>query len=498
MLLALRIVFLFGLSSFFVGCEIDSETPRAKQTRSITPRTPRSFRPAPPLKHEATHPEIPVSAAAAVGSDQLKAPSVVNPPLYIWSQVVVGNKLAIRAIVDKAEKCPTVRIDGNAHTLKIRATHSEAFPVNSCEFELSHTLDKSDAKHEVKIGDASVPTHFGNGERFAVIGDTGCEANHGGCNNENFWPFPKIAQSIVHVLQNVPGFIVHVGDYIYREGCVNGAEACGPQGDTWDAWNADFFSPAGVMLRAHPFVFLRGNHEQCARAYQGWMRFLDANPYREACEKQTKPFVVKTAHLNALLLDSSDATDVAAKVDPNYVDAMVENMNEVFTQYFKPNEKPGWIFTHRPIWGCMSWNYGLATGCDISTGRTLKSVYAKIHGAIDRRFSAVVSGHLPQFGILTLKDNGPMQIIIGNSGAVITPPSWLYGMSDSQRERKDYKISGDFGFSVVTSSPCKNGYDLKLYNVSGVENAHYLLHGNQLTDNWPLTCQENQENLKHE
>lgn len=47
----------------------------------------------------------------------------------------------------------------------------------------------------------------------------------------------------------------------------------------WDSWKADFFDPAAPLLAAAPWVFLRGNHEECMRAGQGWFRLLAPEPY---------------------------------------------------------------------------------------------------------------------------------------------------------------------------------------------------------------------------
>ena len=51
-----------------------------------------------------------------------------------------------------------------------------------------------------------------------------------------------------------------------------------PWGYGFDAWQADFFSPARQLLAAAPWIVVRGNHESCNRAGQGWWRFLDPRP----------------------------------------------------------------------------------------------------------------------------------------------------------------------------------------------------------------------------
>ena len=51
-----------------------------------------------------------------------------------------------------------------------------------------------------------------------------------------------------------------------------------PWGYGWDAWDADLFTPARPLLAAAPWIVVRGNHESCNRAGQGWWRFLDPRP----------------------------------------------------------------------------------------------------------------------------------------------------------------------------------------------------------------------------
>ncbi|QNA89114.1 metallophosphoesterase [Massilia sp. Dwa41.01b] len=119
-------------------------------------------------------------------------------------------------------------------------------------------------------------------ERIVVIGDTGCrlkgrEAQD--CNDPRAYPFARVAASAAAF---EPDLVVHVGDYHYREDpCPAGRAGCAgsPYGYGFDAWAADFFTPAGKLLAAAPWVLARGNHESCARAGQGWWRYLDPRPF---------------------------------------------------------------------------------------------------------------------------------------------------------------------------------------------------------------------------
>lgn len=98
------------------------------------------------------------------------------------------------------------------------------------------------------------------------------------CNDPAKFPFARIAARAAAGHRDL---IVHVGDYHYREtpcpDAVHGCDAI-PWGYGWDAWAADFFTAASPLLAAAPTAPVRGNHESCARAGQGWWRFLDRWP----------------------------------------------------------------------------------------------------------------------------------------------------------------------------------------------------------------------------
>src|SRR5207248_1172239 len=91
-----------------------------------------------------------------------------------------------------------------------------------------------------------------------------------------------------------------------------------PWGYGYDVWEADLFAPARPLLAAAPWVFVRGNHESCFRAGQGWFRFLDAQPWSESrsCDDAafdpdadySEPYAVRiAADTQLIVFDSSKA-----------------------------------------------------------------------------------------------------------------------------------------------------------------------------------------------
>jgi hypothetical protein len=160
---------------------------------------------------------------------------------------------------------------------KPELTKPSAFPARICEASLP-----PDAK-SVRLDGEPLPLPPKVVRRIVVIGDTGCRIKAAdnaiqACDDPKAFPFAAVAKSAAAWK---PDMVVHVGDYLYRENpCPDGASACSgsPWGYGLDAWQADFLSPAAPLLRAAPWAMVRGNHESCDRAGQGWQRLLDPSP----------------------------------------------------------------------------------------------------------------------------------------------------------------------------------------------------------------------------
>ena len=123
-----------------------------------------------------------------------------------------------------------------------------------------------------------------------MLGDTGCKIKLSDgafqrCNDHAAWPLAAVADAAASV---APDLVIHVGDYLYRENaCPAGNAGCAgsPWGYGWDAWEADLFAPAAKLMAVAPWIVVRGNHESCARAGQGWWRLIDPRPFapRQDC-----------------------------------------------------------------------------------------------------------------------------------------------------------------------------------------------------------------------
>src|SRR5580693_3599603 len=83
----------------------------------------------------------------------------------------------------------------------------------------------------------------------------------------------------------------------------------------WDSWNADFFEPAVPLLAAAPWIMVRGNHEDCSRAGEGWFRFMDRAPFEKSCRDFTGIFVARLGDFGVVVVDGAKAED--PKGDPS-------------------------------------------------------------------------------------------------------------------------------------------------------------------------------------
>lgn len=209
-----------------------------------------------------------------------------------WVVLGPGGEAIARVATDDTA-CPAIMIDGHARPMQLRAapgteplrpsaskprlTKPAAFPVRVCEVLLPA------GTREANVDGRVLPVPRPSVTRIVVIGDTGCRLKAAddafqACNDPAAYPFARIARAAAAWK---PDLVIHVGDYLYRENpCPAEQAGCkgSPWGYGWDAWDADFFEPGAPLLGAAPWVVVRGNHENCDRAGQGWWRLVDPRP----------------------------------------------------------------------------------------------------------------------------------------------------------------------------------------------------------------------------
>ncbi len=322
-----------------------------------------------------------------------------------WMEYVGADVVEVRAIT-AADRCPDAQVDGQAQVMTERSAPDPAFPVRVC------ALRPATGAKQVAVGDDvfTLPAHAA--QRILIFGDTGCRLKGKAiqdCNDPRAWPFAEVARRAAAFK---PDVVIHVGDYYYRESpCPPEAKGCAgsPHGDTWASWDADFFTPATPLLATSPWVFARGNHEDCNRGAPGWFKFLDAGAQPLTCPATSAPFAVDLGGLNLYVIDGANADDLKTPDGP--VKQFSGDLDALKAQL---TQGKGWLVTHRPIWALVP-AHPAGIPIDVKINATEQ---AAVRGHDLAGVQMIVAGHIHHFAAIDFGPKRPAQLVAGTGGDV--------------------------------------------------------------------------------
>jgi len=331
----------------------------------------------------------------------------------VWVELGERGRALARVIVASPQDCPSVQIADSRHAMLLRQPVPAGFrPL--CEFAIPANTRAATVNGKALALPKPDPA------RIVVFGDTGCRirgAQLQACNDPSQWPFKHVAGAAANAR---PDLVIHVGDYLYREDpCPADAQAlCGgtPSGDNWAAWNADFFQPAANLLAAAPWVFARGNHENCQRSWRGWFYYLDPRPLTRkpgqdfesgACVDFTPPYLVELGKFQAVDFDSS-------MVNENQV--VPSQVGEYSKQLASLRLRNAWLVDHHPFWGVRA---AAPNQPPLPQTVVLQQAWDK---ASPKGIEMVLSGHTHLFEVLSYGHQRPLQIVAGDGGTKLADP----------------------------------------------------------------------------
>jgi hypothetical protein len=377
----------------------------------------------------------------------------------IWTEVGENGAVLARVVVNTRNDCPSITLDGKPSPMKVRLPIPQGLkPV--CELRIpptTHTASLPVQGRTLALPPAD-PSHV------VVIGDTGCRIKGTAvqdCNDPAKWPFRKVA---VAAAESKPDLVIHVGDYLYREqACPPDQQArCGgtPVGDTWEAWDADFFAPAAQLLAAAPWAFSRGNHESCERSWRGWFYYLDPRPFKGSCQAFSAPYVVRLGKFELAMLDSASVTEKSAtkNLDPKAIARYSAELKSLRVEH-------AWIAFHHPVWGLRPPAADAPAGSPPVVSETdLTAAWEK---SPPKGIDMILSGHIHLFEFLTFDQGRPPQLVAGDGGtemAMAIPPK-IAGLKLRGATLLSGQDAHEFGYTVLTKSG--NTWNLALTNTSG-------------------------------
>lgn len=376
---------------------------------------------------------------------------------FEWIQYIRDNKLMARATTLKNE-CPKITIDGKEFQMLFRAEKYDLElkqTVRICEKEVTNAKQVSIRNNNLKLPPKQI-------NRFIVIGDTGCEASFFDkrfvkqeCSDPNSWPFKKVADKVVEA---TPDFIIHMGDYSYRNKYDTQEDAIKNKSLQWFFYKQDFFEPASDMLRSAPMLFIRGNHDKCDLMGDAWFLFLDSENYKEECLKKSSTYTLKINDLNFMVFDSSETPS-----GTEYSAESLKKYKSYFASDIKNLKGKAWLLIHHPVIGLKELAHDEPFYHKVPT----PIIYNSFLKDYSKKLPISISGHFHLMADIKRNSDGLEQFIVGNSGTFIHQakrPSYTYITKDNERVQARVK-SGYLQFDRES----KNEWKVTAYSLDGEE-----------------------------
>jgi hypothetical protein len=301
------------------------------------------------------------------------------------------------------------------------------FPLLTCEKVIPISVKSA------MIGDLQLPLPPTEIKRIVVIGDTGCRLKksdqaYQACNDSDSYPFARVAAAAANWK---PDLVVHVGDFLYRENaCPSDNPGCAgsPWGYGWDAWQADFFEPSIALLKVAPWVMVRGNHESCARAGQGWWRMLDPRPLlpgrdcNDAANDEngdySDPYTVALGNdAQLIIIDTSNTLNGVIQAE----DIRQKKYRDMYNKLDKLSRQATYniVVNHHPILGFYAKKDKLGVVSLLPGNQGIQSVFGAINPLImPPRVNAMLSGHTHLWQEVSFSSPHPTQFVAGFSGTM--------------------------------------------------------------------------------
>lgn len=361
--------------------------------------------------------------------------AAVQAAFVLWGP---AGQLQVHALTPGAQ-CPVIQVDGYKQIMDLRvgpqnepesAEHPAIFPIRVCETVLPGL------PRQLSVNGQPLPVPARSEVRkIVLLGDTGCRIKglvlNQACNDPAQWPLAQVARSAARESADL---VIHVGDYLYREGaCRRAGCAASPHGYGWDSWRADFFDPMQPLLASAPWVLVRGNHESCARAGQGWFRFLDPHPYgsQPGCagmlqngEDMSAPYAVPLDATHQLIvLDSAPALERKSRQDAALTARFVQQFQGV--SQLTRGRAHNWLVLHHDLLG-----YGYLPLLGYQSGNyLLQNALTQVlpAGLGELPIQLVLQGHIHTFQLNRFAGSQPLSLITGFGGALLEPdfPDWI-------------------------------------------------------------------------
>lgn len=292
--------------------------------------------------------------------------------------------------------------------------------------------------------------------KIAILGDTGCRLKESAlkrtyqdCSNPKKWPFPAVMKSLE---KEKPDFIIHLGDYHYREQCTPGkpCQRMSPSvGYGWEPWKLDFFEPSKTALKQSPWLIVRGNHEDCNRAFLGYKTLLRTVDWQHSCDDTDELQIITLGNLAIINLDSSAITDMPDFSEKSQA-LWKKHFDSLNAKIISLHVTRIWLVTHKPAYGLVR-----LAGTFAPVNMNLRKYLE--NASWTKKVEVIFGGHIHNSQITRTKDS-PLQLVIGNGGTELDSSKKI--PTEENLNALNYEkarfIDHDFGYVIATDIETEN------------------------------------------
>jgi hypothetical protein len=462
-----------------------------------------------------------LAAVAWAGISSVGA--VAQTANHAWVQYDGLGVAQARVVVAKAANgttiCPSITHDNGMLPMTLR---SDVAPNGFDAIRVCVGAVDPSMTNMTVVG-LSLPTPVASPKRIAVIGDTGCRVKGSDVQDcDGLKPASTIKKSddgtrIIPVERPPwdyvgladataaadPDLLIHVGDMHYREyGRCHAKCDQATVGYSWISWEADYFAPSKTLFAAAAMIPVRGNHEDCSRAWNGWFYLLDPHPIDLAGDwpaqcpgtvsqggtvrtpldaagndwNYTLPYPVVFDDFQVIVMDTSRIDrDTYFMPDPVMVKQYTAEFSGIELIAQGAGTVPSWLVTHRPFRAVASWGPAGSP----SFGTTDKTLHLALAASVQKelppQIKMTMAGHIHLAQQIELDGGRPPQLVFGNGGTSRDPnlkladgslhPQVANSIIDLGGNPKTFFTSFDFSFGLIT--PTTGAWNVDFHNKAG-------------------------------
>ncbi len=214
----------------------------------------------------------------------------------------------------------------------------------------------------------------------------------------------------------------------------------------------EFFNDSKKILEKVPFIFIRGNHEDCNRGGKTWSVLLDNSINFKECSTYDNAFKIEFNNIEFYMIDSAYSQDIVTLDDEGK--KQIEFYKEEFKKLFSniSSDKKNILLTHRPLFSFEldSWKENAKT---TELNLILSNSLMSLEKEKLNKLNFIFSGHVHIGAIIKVlnekKNLNITQVIAGNGGANLNTLAHYTGQKSIFNEENkiiDYKQNNNFGF----------------------------------------------------